>query len=120
MLLDTIGCSSLKNILAGKRVNGYAFNRGGGEIIRVIYGSKGYSKTKVFNASIDLKFINRCGITANIFRIQSYDSLICRYFYITFINFMVKGKSLTDFTNLPSPNNFKDNDKIILKYIKNK
>ena len=29
---------------------------------------------------------------------------------------MLKGKTLTDFTNLFSPNNFKTNDDIILKY----
>ena len=32
---------------------------------------------------------------------------------------MLKGKSLTDFTNLLSPNNFKNNDDIILNYFKN-
>ena len=33
---------------------------------------------------------------------------------------MFKGKSLTDYTNLFSPNNFKKNDDIILNYIFNK
>ena len=120
MLLVTLGGSSLKNMVAGKGVNGYAFNRGGGGIIRVSYGSKGYSKAKIFDASINLKFINRSRITANLYRIQAYDSLICRYFCNEFIDFMHKGKSLIDFTSLPSPNNFKDKDKIFLKYIKNK
>ena len=32
---------------------------------------------------------------------------------------MLKGKSLTDFTNLLSPNNFKNNDDIILNYFEN-
>ena len=40
-------------------------------------------------------------------------------FYIGFINFMPKSKSLIDFTNLFSLNNFKKNDDIILKYFKN-
>ena len=31
---------------------------------------------------------------------------MCGYFCISFINFMLKGKSLTDFTNLFSPNDF--------------
>ena len=31
---------------------------------------------------------------------------------------MLKGKGLTNFSNLPSPNTFKDNDKVILKYTK--
>ena len=39
------------------------------------------------------------------FRIQAYDSVMCRYFYIGLIDFMVKGKRLTDFTSLFSPNN---------------
>ena len=41
---------------------------------------------------------------------------MCRYFCIGFIDFMLKGKSLLDSTNLFSPNNYKKNDKIILKY----
>ena len=49
----------------------------------------------------------------NIFRIQAYDSIMCGYFCIGFIDFMLKGKSLTDFTNLFSPNNVKRNDGII-------
>ena len=52
----------------------------------------------------------------NIFRIQAYDSVICGYFCIGFIDFMFKEKSITDFTNLFSPNNFKKNDDIILNY----
>ena len=44
------------------------------------------------------------------------DSRMCRYFCIGFINFMLKGKSLLEYTNLISPNNYKKNDKIILKY----
>ena len=62
------------------------------------------------------KFINNKNIIANIFRIQTYDSVMCGYFCIGFINYMFKGKRLTDFTNLFSPNNFKKNDDIILNY----
>ena len=50
---------------------------------------------------------------------QAYDSVMCRYFHIGFIEFILKGKSLTDFSNLFLSNNYKDNDKVILKYIKN-
>ena len=46
-------------------------------------------------------------IRTNIFRIQAYDSIMCGYFCIGFIDFMLAGKTLTDFTNLFSPNNFK-------------
>ena len=44
---------------------------------------------------------------------------MCGYFCIGFIDFMLRGKSLTDFTRLFSPNNFKKNDDIILNYFKN-
>ena len=64
-------------------------------------------------------FINRSlSITTNIFRIQAYDSIMCGYFCIGFIDFMFKGKTLTEYTNLFSPNNFKKNDDIILSYFK--
>ena len=43
---------------------------------------------------------------------------MCVYFRIGFINFMLDGKSLIDYTNLFSPNDFKKNDYIILKMIK--
>ena len=45
-------------------------------------------------------------IPANIFRIQAYDSIMYGYFCIGFIGFMLAGKTLTEFTNLFSPNNF--------------
>ena len=51
-------------------------------------------------------FINKSTIVTNIFRIQAYDSIMCGYFCIGFIDFMLAGKTLTDFTNLFSPNNF--------------
>ena len=62
-----------------------------------------------------IAFINNKNIT-NIFRIQAYHSIMCGYFCIGFIDFMLAGKTLTEFTNLFSPNNFKRNDDIILKY----
>ena len=52
-------------------------------------------------------------IKSNIFRIQAYDSIMCGYFCIEFINYMFKGKTLLDYTNLFSPNNFKKNDRVI-------
>ena len=62
------------------------------------------------------KFINNKNIIANTFRIQAYDSVMCGYSCIGFIDFMFKGNSLTGFTNLFSPNEFKKNDDIILNY----
>ena len=47
---------------------------------------------------------------------QVYDSLMCGYFCIGFIDFMLKDKSLLEYTNLFSPNNYKKNDEILLKY----
>ena len=58
--------------------------------------------------------------TTNIFRIQAYDSIMFGYFCIGFINLMLAGKTLTEFTNLFSPNNFKKNNYIIVKcFMKN-
>ena len=63
-------------------------------------------------------FIKNRNIKTNIFRIQAYDSIMCGYFCIGFINFMFKGKTLPEYTNPFSPNNFKKNDDIILSYFK--
>ena len=65
------------------------------------------------------KFINGSLSITNIFRIQPYDSIMCGYFWIGFINFMFDGKTLTEYTNPCLPNNFQKNFGIILKYFKN-
>ena len=52
----------------------------------------------------------------NIFKIQAYDSVMCRFFRTGFIDFDLKGKSLIDFTNLFLPNNFLKNLDRILNY----
>ena len=59
-------------------------------------------------------FISNKNIKTNIFRIQVYYSIMCGYFYIGFIDFMFAGKTLNDFKNPFSTNNFKRNDDIIL------
>ena len=61
-----------------------------------------------------MKFIVRKKTITNIYRIQAYDSIMRGYFCIGFINFMFNRKSLTDYTNLFSPNDFNKNDDIIL------
>ena len=61
-------------------------------------------------------FVNNKNIKTNIFRIQVYDSIMCGYFCIGFIDFMFKGKILTEYKNLFSPNNSKKNDDLILNY----
>ena len=63
---------------------------------------------KTFNINKNIK--------TNIFRIQAYDSIMYGYFCIGFIDFMLAGKTLTECTNLFSPNNFKKNDDIVLNY----
>ena len=51
------------------------------------------------------KFIGNKSIITNIYRVQAYDSIMCR-FSIGFIDFMLKGKSLIDYTSLLSPNDY--------------
>ena len=62
--------------------------------------------------------INNKNIITNIFRIQALDSIMCGYFCIGFIGFMLAGKKLTDYTNLFPPHDLKTNDRIILSYFK--
>ena len=54
-----------------------------------------------------IKFIGNKKITTNIYRIQAYDSIMCGYFCIGFINFMFNGNSLADYTSLFSPKDLK-------------
>ena len=61
------------------------------------------------------KFIGNKNITS-IYRTKAYDSIMCGYFCIEFIDFMLKGKSLLDYTDLFSSNDYEKNDKIILKH----
>ena len=51
-------------------------------------------------------FIGNKNIKTNIFIIQDYSSTMCRYFCIGFIDYMLAGKTLTEFANLFLPNNF--------------
>ena len=53
------------------------------------------------------KFTGNENVETNIYRTQAYDSMICRYFCTGFIDFMLKGKSLLEDTNLFSPNEYK-------------
>ena len=57
-------------------------------------------------------------IKASIFRLQAYDSVMCGYYSIEFINYILKGKKLLDYTNLFSPNDFKKNDQFIKRIFK--
>ena len=64
------------------------------------------------------KFIGNKNTNANIYRVQGNNSLMCSYFCIGFIDFMLAGKTLIDYTNLFSPHDFNKNDSIILSYFK--
>ena len=65
------------------------------------------------------KFVGNKNITANLFRVQANNSVMCGYFYTGFIDFMLAGKKLTDYTNMFSPYDFKKDDDVILSYFKN-
>ena len=67
------------------------------EIIKFISNNEQSSSAKARNKKI----------ITNIYRIQPYDSIMCGYFCIGFINFMFDGNSLTDYTNIFSPNHLK-------------
>ena len=61
------------------------------------------------------KFIGNKDIKTNVYRIQTYDSVMWGYYCIRFIDFMLKDKSLLEYANLFSPNDYEQNDKILLK-----
>ena len=58
-----------------------------------------------------IKSIGNKNITANIDRIQTY-----KYICIGFTDVMFKGRSLSEYANFFSTNEYEKNDKIILKY----
>ena len=51
---------------------------------------------------------------------QDNDSIMCGFYCIAFIEYMLAGKTLLDYTNLSSPNDNKHNGKIICNYFKEK
>ena len=63
-----------------------------------------------------LKSLWEKNIIAKMYRIQVYDSIMCGYFCIEFIDFMPKGKTSLDYANLFYPNKYEKNDIIILHY----
>ena len=60
------------------------------------------------------KFVGNKNIITNIYRIQAYDSIMCRYFCTGSIDFMLKGKSVLEYTNLFSFTDYEKNDKVII------
>ena len=69
------------------------------------------------------KVLNKIGdksITQNIFRMKDNHSIMCVFYCATFIEYMLAGKTLLDYTNLFSPKNYCKNDKKLYKYFKDK
>ena len=62
------------------------------------------------------KVIGNKNVRTNIYKIQSHDSIMCKYFCIEFIDFMLKGKSLLEYTNSFSSNDYGKNNKRIPNY----
>ena len=61
------------------------------------------------------KKIKKKHIKTNIYRVQAFDSIMCGYFCIEFIDFMFKDKSVLDYIDLFSPDDYEKNDKMVLK-----
>ena len=64
------------------------------------------------------KCVGNKNIKTIIFQVQANNSVMCGYFYIGFIDFLLSGKKLTDFTNMFSPHDFEKNNDMILSYFK--
>ena len=63
-----------------------------------------FNKFGVENVAEEIReFVRNKNVKANIFRVQANNSVMCGYFCIGFIDFMLAGKKLTDFTSLFSP-----------------
>ena len=58
-------------------------------------------------------FIGNKNITADIYRIEAYDSIMCRYFYTEYVK--LKGKTLLDYNTAFVLNKYKKKGKIILR-----
>ena len=54
----------------------------------------------------EMKLFTLKNIKAKIYCVQANDTIMCGYFCIGFIDFMLAGKKLIDYTNLFSPHNF--------------
>ena len=59
------------------------------------------------------KVLSSKNVELNLYRIQDFDSIMCGYFCLGFLDYMFAGKTLMNYTSLFSPNDFKKNDDII-------
>ena len=64
------------------------------------------------------EFVGNKNIIANIFRVQANNSIMCEYFCIIFINFMLAAKKLTDCMSMFSPYDFERNHSKVYSYFK--
>ena len=62
------------------------------------------------------KLINDKSIKSNIFRIQSFNSILCGYFYTGFIEYTSNNLGLNEYAKLFLVTNVDKNDQIILDY----
>ena len=62
------------------------------------------------------RVISNKNIKTNVYRIRANVPIMCGYFCIEFIDFMLKSKSWLDYTNLFSPNEHEKNDKTKLLF----
>ena len=65
------------------------------------------NEIKEFIEEFPKEFHRSKNIKTNIFRIQEDNSIVCAYFCIGFIDFMLAGKKLTNYKNLFSAYDFK-------------
>ena len=65
------------------------------------------------------QFTGGKNIIKHVYKIQANDLIMCGYFCNGFIDFMLKGKSLIDYSNLFSPEKYENNDTTTLKYFNN-
>ena len=73
-----------------------------------------YNPQEVLNKARDKS------ITYNISGIQGNESIMCGFYCIAFIEYVLAGKTLLDYTKSFPLNDYKNNDKIIHKYFKDK
>ena len=62
------------------------------------------------------KVTDNKNIMTNIWRFHTYVLIICGYFCIGFMSFMMKVKSLLDYNNSFSPSEYEEDDKMSLKF----
>ena len=89
----------------------------------------------LYNSNVEIIYFNSFGvehvlketekltghknIKINLFRILANNSIMCGYFCTGFIDYMIAGKTLIDYTSLFSPYDFEKNVNITLSYFKN-